>query len=383
MKSGGGWEPAATGRARGGQGRGRGVRPARYLSWAVVVAVGLGGAATLAQGRGEVRPLLGSASYFPLGVGDRWVYNRTGTGSASTWKAEVAETAVSGSPSQVYLLNGYFPGVPRWVRTNRGGTVTELAPAEAREYLWYRLGAPVGTSWELQLAPTPTALPVADDCVNGSRVVVASRDDVVSVPAGQFTRVVRVDFHSRCADAGITSEWFAPGVGLVRREEASIAGPVVSELVMAELDGLTLPRSAYAVTLSVDRPRYVNNLMPPVGPGALPTVRGTFALRNPTDVPVELAFTGCTSATVAVANEAGEVVVRARVDDGGCCTCGNPVTVTLTHDVFVLSLSFTLSGENGDPLPDGRYVITVTLDTAGAAALRPLAQLPIEIVSVY
>ena len=359
------------------------MRSARCLSWAVVLAVGLSGVAASAQGRGEVRRLLGPASYFPLAVGNRWVYERTGPERASTWKVEVVEATMPAGPWQVYWLEGYFPGVSRWIRASRGGTVTEFAPDEAREYLWYLLGAPRGMSWQLQLAPTPTALPVADDCVNGSRLVVASRDDVVSVPAGQFTRVVRVDFRSRCADAGITSEWFAPGVGLVRREETSIAGPVISELVLAELDGLSLPRTSYAATLSVDRPRYVNNLMPPIGPGAAATVRGTFALRNLTDVPVELAFSGCKSATVAVTNEAGEVVFMTHADDGGCCSCGNLVTVTLTHDVFVLPLSFTLSTEKGDPLPDGRYVITVTLDTTGAAALRPQARLPIEIVSVY
>jgi hypothetical protein len=358
------------------------MRAIRYLRGAVGLAVVLGGAVASAQGQREIRPLLGSLSYFPLAVGNRWVYERTGPGGTSTWTAEVVEATMPAGPWQVFRMEGYFPGVPHWVRADRRGTVTEFLPGGAREYLWYLLGAPPGMSWQLQLAPTPTASPVAD-CVDGSRLVVAGRDDVVNVPAGQFTRVVRVDFRSRCADAGINSEWFAPGVGLVRREETSIAGPVVSELVLAELEGQVLPRASYAATLSLDRPQYVNNLMPSVGPGALPIVRGTFALRNLTDVPVELAFTGCKSATVAVANEAGEVVVRARADDGGCCTCGNLVTVTLTHDVLVLPLSFTLSTEKGDPLRDGRYLLTVTLDTTSPATLRPLAQLPIEIVSVY
>jgi hypothetical protein len=358
------------------------MRATRCMRGAVALAVALGGAVASAQGQREIRPVLGSLSYFPLTVGNRWVYERTGPGGTSTWTAEVAEATMPAGPWQVYRLEGYFPGVPRWVRADRRGTVTEFLPGGAREYLWYLLGAPPGMSWQLQLAPTPTAGP-AGDCVDGSRLVVASRDDVVNVPAGQFTRVVRVDFRSRCADAGITTEWFAPGVGLVRREETSIAGPVVSELVLAELEGQVLPRATYAATLSLDRPQYIKNLMPPVGPGALPIVRGTFALRNLTDVPVELAFTGCKSATVAVANEAGELVVRARADDGGCCTCANLVTVTLTHDVLVLPLSITLATEKGDWLPDGRYIVTVTLDTAGPTALRPLAQVPIEIVSVY
>jgi hypothetical protein len=354
----------------------------RALSGALVLAVVLGGGAAPVLGQREIRPVLGSVSYFPLFVGNRWVYDRSGPGGKSTWGVEVADTSVAAGPWRVFKLEGYFQGPPRMVRGDRGGAVRELGPGGDREYLWYLLVAPVGTIWQLQLAPSPTANPVAD-CVDGSRLVVASRDEVVKVPAGEFTRVVRVDFRSPCADAGITSEWFAPGVGLVRREETSIAGPVVSELVQAELDGVALPRTVYSTTLSLDSPRYVNNLMPPVGPGALPTARGSFALRNLTDTPVELTFRGCKSASVVVESETGEIVLRARADDGECCDCENLLAVTLLHDVLALPLSVTLSTEKGEPLPSGRYSIAVTLDTVGATGSRPSARLPFEIVAIY
>lgn len=358
------------------------MRTTRILSWAAVLVVGLGGVAAPVQGQRQIRPVLGSASYFPLGVGNRWVYAKAGRGGTSAWKVEVVEAGMPAGPWPFFRMEGYFQGPPRVVRADRGGAVRELGPGGDREYLWYMLGAPVGTTWQLQLAPSPTAGPLGD-CVDGSRLVVASRNEVVKVPAGEFTRVVRIDFRSHCVDAGITSEWFAPGVGLVRREETSIAGPVVSELVQAELGGVALPRAVYSTTLSLDSPRYVNNLMPPVGAGAAPTVRGTFAVRNFTDVPVELTFSGCQSASVVVENEAGEVVVKAHADDGGCCTCTNLVTVTLLHEGLVMPLCVTLSTENGAPLPTGRYSIAVTLDTVGAADLRPSARLPFEIVAIY
>ena len=358
------------------------MRTTRILSLAAVLVVGLGGAANPVQGQREVRPALGTPSYFPLGVGNRWVYQKVGPGGTSTWKVEVVEAGMPAGPWPFFRLDGYFQGPPRMVRADRGGAVREVLPNSGQEYLWYLLGAPVGTTWQLQLAPSPTAGPVSD-CVDGSKLVVASRNEVVRVPAGEFTRVVRIDFRSHCVDAGITSEWFAPGVGLVRREETSLAGPVISELVQAELGGMALPRAFYSTTLSLDSPRYVNNLMPPVGPNSVPTARGSFAVRNFTDVPVELTFSGCQSATVAVEDEAGEVVVRARTDDGGCCTCTNLVTATLLHDVLVLPVSVKLSTEKGEPLPTGRYSITVTLDTVGAAQLRPSARLPFEIVAIH
>jgi len=82
-------------------------------------------------------------------------------------------------------------------------------------------------------------------------------------------------------------------------------------------------------------------------------------------------------------DDGDEVVVRARTDDGGCCTCTNLVTATLLHDVLVLPVSVKLSTEKGEPLPTGRYSITVTLDTVGAAQLRPSARLPFEIVAIH
>jgi hypothetical protein len=358
------------------------MRTTRILSWAAVLVVGLGGVAALVQGQTQVRPVLGSASYFPLGVGNRWIYQKAGAGGTSTWKVEVVEAGVPSGPWPFFRLDGYFQGPPHMVRADRGGVVRELGLGGDREHLWYLLGAPVGTTWQLQLAPSPTAGPAAD-CVDGSKLVVASRNEIVKVPAGEFTRVVRIDSRSHCVDAGITSEWFAPGVGLVRREETSFAGPVVSELVQAELGEVALPRAGYSTTLWLDSPRYVNNLMPPVGPNVLPTARGFSAVRNVTDAPVELTFSGCKSATIVVENEAGEVVVKARADDGGCCTCANIVTATLLHDVLVLPVSVKLSTERGEPLPSGRYSITVTLETVGAAGLRPSARLPFEIVSVY
>jgi hypothetical protein len=358
------------------------MRTTRILSWTAVLVVWLGGAAAPVQGQREIRPVLGGPSYFPLGVGNRWVYQKAGVGGTSTWRAEVTEAGVPARLWSFFRLDGYFQGPPRMVRADRGGVVREVLPDSGQEYLWYLLGAPVGTTWLLQLAPSPTAGPVVD-CVDGSRLVLASRNEVVKVPAGEFTRVVRVDFRSPCVDAGITSEWFAPGVGLVRREETSLAGTVVSELVQAELGGVAMPRAVYSTTLSLDSPRYVNNLMPPVGPDSVPTARGSFAVRNFTDVPVELTFSGCKSASLVVENEAGEVVGRTRADDGGCCTCASLATVTLLHDVLVLPLSFTLSTAKGEPLPTGRYSITVTLDTVGEAVLRPSARLPLEIVAIY
>jgi hypothetical protein len=290
-------------------------------------------------------------------------------------------TTPNGEP--YFVLDGYF-GPGRLVRNGPGGAVLEFNPNGPADNLWYRLGAAAGTTWQLQLEPPPTLGPIAD-CVSGSKVVLASRTEVATVPAGTFRGVVRLDFSSPCADAGLESEWFAPGVGLIRRQELSFAGPVVSELVSAEVGDLTLPRLAYASSLSLDRPVYVNNLMPTIGPPALPIVRGRFVVSNNSDLPIHFVFAGCKSVSVVVVDEAGSEVLRARGDDGGCCLCPGVVHVSLVRDALVVPFSFELVTRDGQPLSDGRYAVTATLQTLDMMALRPsaTATATIEVRSVY
>jgi hypothetical protein len=329
-----------------------------------------------------VRRVLEAASYFPLHEGYRWVYTKTGPTGTTTWQASVVEADGSLPRGGFHLLTGYFFGPPRTVHSDARGRVTETDFNREKTFLWYQLGASVGTTWELEWAPSPLMTPIAG-CIAGSKLRIVSRDETVTVPAGEFHGVVHIEFRAPCVDAGITGEWFAPGVGLVRRIETTIAGPVTSELTQADLGTLVLPLAPYATTLSLTSSRYVNDLMPPVDLGALPVVGGLFTVRNWTDAPLDLTFSGCTSATITVQNGAGETVLNSHTDDGGCCTCKDLRRVTLGRSALVLPFSFRLVSDKGMPLPDGRYGVTVTLETLDAPSLRPSARALIEIASTY
>jgi hypothetical protein len=319
--------------------------------------------------------------YFPLEVGNRWVYERKGPIGAERWGAAVVDRVTPPGGESYVVLDGYL-GPRRLVRSTPRSAVFEFDPDGPADHLWYRLDAHVGAAWHMQLEPVPTLGPIAD-CVSGSRVVLASRTEVVTVPAGTFSGVVRLDFSSPCADAGIDSEWFAPGVGLIRRHETSFAGLVVSELVSADIADLTLPRLLYASSLSLDRPVYINNLMPPIGPGAIPTVRGRFRLENRSDTPMRLAFAGCTSVSVVVLDAAGREVLRARGDGDGCCVCDGILDVSLVNDALVVPFSLKLETRDGQPLADGRYAVGATLETLDVAPLRPSAQATVEVRSAH
>jgi hypothetical protein len=357
------------------------MRTTRHDLALVLVLLGAVGSTAVAEVGRLVRPNVVAASYFPVQPGNHWVYARQGPSGPTTWEVTVAEPG-SSAPQRLYdTITGYFPG-PRQVRVDRGDDVREWSGMGLRELLWYPLGAPVGTRWEIRLAPLPLAWPLPD-CVSGSKLVLASRGETVQVPAGVFENVTRVDWISPCADAGITSEWFAPGVGLVRRDETSFAGPVSSVLVRADLGPRGLPRAAWAATIGLDAYRYVNNLMPPVGPEATPTARGVLEVRNFTGAPVELVFSGCKSVAVEVRDSAGTVVARGRGDDGGCCACTSLLSVTVQGGVMAVPFAIRLAGPEATPLPDGLYTLTATLETLGGEALRPTARIPLEIVSVH
>jgi hypothetical protein len=334
-----------------------------------------------ASAQGHVRTNLGAGSYFPLRVGNSWTYQRSGPGAVTEWTATVASRQTPPRAFPYFVLSGYFPGPDHEVRADPFGTVTEESSGY-RDFLWYLLGAREGTSWTIQLTPSPLASPIPG-CLSDSRLTLASRGETVQVQAGEFAGVVRVDWKSPCMDAGITSEWFAPGVGLIRRQETSIAGPVTSELVRAELGDVVLPRGGFTTTLVLGRSTYVNNLMPPVGPGSLPVVAGVFTVADRSEAAISLAFTGCKSVSLTVLNDAGEAVLTTRSDDGGCCACDNVIEWNGTRGPLVIPFGFKLATEKGEPLVDGRYSITATLDTHDPEAVRPSARAAIDLTSTH
>jgi len=328
-------------------------------------------------------PLTRGSSYFPLGVGYKWIYTLSGVAGAATRQVEVVSATMTPTGGMLYELKGYFGDEPVWVMASPSGRVVQVevwaASAQIEEkqpFVWYELGGEVGRRWTMNMPE--------ENCQDGVLLEIGARDDKVSVPAGDFLRVVRVDTVTPvCVDAGIVSESFAPGVGLVKRIENTIAGPRVWELTYAELGRVILPLGRYSTALHLSSPRYVNNLMPPVGPDSLPRVRGAFSVRNLTEDPAELVFSGCRSLTLEVRNDKGELVLTTSSNDGGCCECDSLVTVDLTKGAFALAFAFKLADQEGNPLPDGFYTITAILDTVGSEYLRPAARAKIEVASTH
>ncbi len=325
--------------------------------------------------RSQGSQLVNWHSFFPLDTGYRWVYTVQGPGSSHRWEVKVKGEQSAAPFRSHFQLSGYFGEESRLVRTTLFGTVLERGD-NGKDYLWYEFGGRVGKSWVMELAPGD-----APRCEDGASLRIGARDEVVTVPAGQFKQVVRIDFMTKCADAGITREWFAPGVGLIRREETSIAGPVISELVYAELGEKVLPSAVYSITLQLSSSRYVNNLMPAVDPSKLPRVSGALIVRDKTDEPGHLVFSSsCIDLKLEIRNQVGEVVLSTTAL--GPVGCLAVVTrVDLGKEALVVPFSFKLADKDGKPLPDGAYSLTAVLLTHGDE--HPAATAMIQVTSVH
>jgi hypothetical protein len=158
-------------------------------------------------------------SFFPLQVGKSWQLYDERTGVRASSVAVVREADPAG-----FVLRG-FPGLPE-ARVRRVGDAVEAwDPGAGRWEPFLRLGAPAGTTYRVDLPQTLFWRNVV--------VTVATRDATVADANGRSVRgAVRLTIRSKgkLADAGLEELVFAPGIGLARVVETTIAGPRVTVL---------------------------------------------------------------------------------------------------------------------------------------------------------
>lgn len=181
---------------------------------ALVSAMLLGFGSESCQGDKGTNPHSESSetNYFPLHVGNRWVYKSTYRGNwtndDTTWSMEVSGTEkIEGKEySVVSLLNFLGRRETRSYRAVRTDSIDALYLYSGQEQLLYDFSASVGTSWR------NTRWSGAGD---HTLVTLESRSDTVEVPAGRFVDCLRFSF-----DLGGTMgewvEWVVPNVGIVR-----------------------------------------------------------------------------------------------------------------------------------------------------------------------
>jgi len=293
-------------------------------------------------------------AFFPLEVGNEWVYS---DGTAS-FTVKVLRETLEANRMKYFEVSDYFPydtDKVRKLRRDPLGRVLEYNPA-GEDYIWYRFGNVRG-AWRFD---TGEDIP----CITGSRVSIGDVGATVNVPAGNFERALRLDFAAMCMDGGIVSEYFAGGVGLVQRVMNTIAGPRAFQLVAAHVGASELPAASYGIEVSLDRPIYYNNLMPPII-DSWPAARARLTVRNHTELPVEFTFPTSQRFDFIVRDALGREVLRWSDGRVFLQVIGRE---TLLKESRSYLAGIVLKSRDGRRLPAGFYTLVGCLTAQGSGS---------------
>ncbi len=289
--------------------------------------------------------------YFPLQVGNQWIYWASGPAPSVT-TVEVVKTG-DFNEKTYYLLRG-LAGRENWLRMDAGGTLYSYDAAEKTEKVWVAFGAPEGVPYDTGIHP----------CSRSASI--ASRNARYTGPVGEFDWALLVRYQPGfCADAGLEREFYLPWVGLVHRTETTIAGPRSLDLIYARLGGVTvISEKEVTFSLTLDKSVYTANLMPPVTPQrAVPVMTARLSFRVEQDEPLDLTFPSGQTFELVLKDEKGQTVYR--------WSDGKAFTQALRQESFGPGernyvVIARLAGNDGKPLPQGKYTAEGWLTTMGA-----------------
>jgi len=290
--------------------------------------------------------LMAAPDYFPLHVGNQWVYRSSGVACCQTFTAEI--TATETYDGRTYALLRGIPGGDLRLRTTSAGDLVAYDPVSRTEKLWAAFSKPEGEPYLSEI----------DEC-NG-RAVIDSKQADYKGPIGEFSNALRVRYAvNNCADAGLIQETFLPYIGLLQRTLSTIAGPRPFDLVYARIAGVTVV-SERELSFSVTLDKAVYNA------GERITVRMT--LRHSQLEPLRIVFSSGQTYEIVARNEAGDIVYR--------WSDGRVFTQALR------SIDFPPGEKNWveivPSLPVGRYMVEVWLVTATPQRAYS-ASIPLEI----
>lgn len=221
--------------------------------------------------------------YFPLEVGNVWVYKTRGVpprAGEDTITVEVRKAEVLNG-KLYFQLADYRPGA-YWVRNDGAGRIVQLDEKTGEEKLWYDFTKQKGEVYA-------SSLPA---CCGRARVV--DRAASKEIALGKFENALHQLDYPGVFQIGITEEDFLPYVGLIFRSE-NTGGPSMrsQELVYARLSGVTV-LNATGIGFGVAR-----------GEGYV-----RLSLNNNTGKPLRIVFASGQTFDVIVRDEKGNIVYR-------------------------------------------------------------------------
>jgi hypothetical protein len=235
--------------------------------------------------------LAATPDYFPLQPGNSWAFR----GAARWFNSTPQSIEVQGKErlrDQEYSKVNFFGRTIYLRSTDTGLSVFDTAAGQ--EQSWIRFDAADGQSFPVAIEP----------CTRAAKI--ESKMAKVKTPAGEWDNAIQLSFETSCADAGLTSMYFVPGLGPVVYETTSIAGPVRWELIYSRAGSTAAEAPEVAFTVALDAPVYqaaesLNILV-------------RLTLRNTHSQPVTLTFPSGQRYDVRIWNDRGQVVYTWSAD---------------------------------------------------------------------
>jgi hypothetical protein len=303
--------------------------------------------------------------YFPLHVGNQWVYRVSGTRESEPLALSITRgSSFNGVP--YVLLEGWGQG-NFWLRQDANGNLYSYSPEAQAERLWYSFFAEPGQAYRNELPW----------CCGTGRVV--SRNARYQGPVGNFQTALEIG-DPTVFQLGLVRELFLPYIGMVHRT-LNTGGPsvMVLDLIYARVGGVTVvEEQSISFRMSVDRTLYFSDQMPPATPErAVPQLTARLTLRNTQDRPLMLNFPTSQNFDLIIRNDKGEKALQ--WSDGRVFPqVLQPMQVGPGERNFVIVLRL---GVQNRPLPPGRYTAEAWLTTEGRPAFW--AQTAFELQHVF
>jgi hypothetical protein len=229
--------------------------------------------------------------YLPLQVGNSWVYKTT-QGRASRVQMAAVEAVESVDGRSYYRVQFFERTV--LVRQTEDGSLVSYDPATKQERLWLPFASAEGQRTNSEFDPCSKS------------ATVRSKSASVKTSIGDFTNALQLTYEPSCGDAGISTQFFLPYVGLVQQESTTIAGPQRYELLYSRTGLTNIETQQISFAMALDGHTYR------VGQDAEMIVRLTLRSSHPD--PIELMFPSGQSYDLKIYNDRGESVYTWSAD---------------------------------------------------------------------
>lgn len=204
-------------------------------------------------------------------------------------QSDIEIVATSGTNWKKY--SSFLEQQNQWVWTNNYSNKVYWLSEEGYAELLVDFDDAVGTQYPVNV----------DGCTD--LVEIQNKNKTLTTPAGKFEKVVQLVFIGHCRDGGLLNAWFVEGVGLIKWQSQSIAGPVDYYLTDA-----TIGDANYPVIEGLQISSEIESGLFNLNQKAFASAYMTIVNKNQTAI--DLTFNSGQKFEIEILNEGGTVVNR-------------------------------------------------------------------------